>query len=155
MNLDDAAAICALKYAYFRHLDSKEWDELEQLFTEDATASYEDGKSSFSGRAAIMEFLVTSMATHDLISMHHGHHPELRQITNDSAEGTWYLVDRVILPKMDYEIGGTAFYSDKYARVGGQWKIAHTGYVRVFEEHRTSSTGALLRFNSRFDASPS
>ncbi|MEI6701405.1 MAG: nuclear transport factor 2 family protein, partial [Actinomycetota bacterium] len=64
-------------------------------------------------------------------------------------------VDRVILPKMDYEIGGTAFYSDSYVREDGQWKISHTGYVRVFEEHRTYSTGALLRFNSRFDASPS
>ena len=151
MQPDDFAALCALKHAYFRHLDLKEFDQLEALFTEGATASYQDGASSFAGREAIMEFLRTSMATHDLISMHHGHHPELRSIDDDHAEGTWYLVDRVILPKMDYEIGGTAFYADRYERVGGRWRIAHTGYERVFEEHRTHSTGALLRFTSRFD----
>jgi len=35
-------AIKALKYAYFRHLDLKEFDDLGALLTADATASYED-----------------------------------------------------------------------------------------------------------------
>jgi hypothetical protein len=151
MQPDDFAAICALKYAYFRHLDLKEFDQLAELFTEDATASYQDGKSSFASKDAIMEFLSSSMATHDLISMHHGHHPEIRAVDEETAEGTWYLTDRVILPKMDYEIVGTAFYTDRYVRAQGKWRICHTGYLRVYEEHRTHSTGALLQFTSRFD----
>ena len=52
---------------------------------------------------------------------------------------------------MDYEIVGTAFYADRYVRADGKWKIAHTGYVRVYEEHRKHSSGELLRFTSRFD----
>jgi hypothetical protein len=33
---------------------------------------------------------------------------------------------------------------------GGRWRIDHTGYERVFEEHRRHSTGELLSFRSRF-----
>ncbi len=154
MHPDDHAAICALKYAYFRHLDLKEYDALEALFTVDATSSYSDGRKSYNGAAQIVGFLRRTMDTPSLISMHQGHHPELRMIDDHTAEGTWYLVDRVILPESDYEISGTAFYADRYVRDGGHWKIAHTGYSRVFEEHRTHSTGALISFTSRF-SSPS
>jgi hypothetical protein len=58
----------------------------------------------------------------------------------------------VIVPSADLEIGGTAFYSDRYAKTDDGWRIAHTGYMRVFEEHRTHSTLAVLSFSSRFDA---
>jgi hypothetical protein len=31
-------------------------------------------------------------------------------------------------------ISGAAFYEDRYARgADGRWRIAHTGYVRVYE----------------------
>jgi hypothetical protein len=51
--MDTAAeleAIRRLKYAYFRTLDLKQFDQLGQLLTEDATASYEDGKTVLEGR---------------------------------------------------------------------------------------------------------
>jgi hypothetical protein len=67
-----------------------------------------------------------------------------------SATGTWYLQDRVIVPSADIEIGGTAFYADRYSKSDGGWRIAHTGYLRVFEEHRTHSTLAVHSFSSRF-----
>ena len=49
------------------------------------------------------------------------------------------------------EIAGTAFYSDRYTKTDDGWRIAHTGYMRVFEEHRAHSTLALHTFSSRFD----
>ncbi len=48
------------------------------------------------------------------------------------------------MPSADLEIGGTAFYEDRYRRTSEGWRIAHTGYMRVFEEHRTHSTMAVL-----------
>ncbi len=42
-------AIRRLKYAYFRNLDLKQFDELGRLLTENATASYEDGKTVLEG----------------------------------------------------------------------------------------------------------
>ena len=58
--MDTAAeleAIRRLKYAYFRTLDLKQFDELGALLTEDVTASYEDGKTVLEGRAAIVAWL--------------------------------------------------------------------------------------------------
>lgn len=44
----------------------------------------------------------------------------------------------------------TGLYSDRYTKTDQGWRIAHTGYKRVFEEHRVHSTLAVLSFTSRF-----
>src|SRR5271166_3812414 len=108
MRLEDLDAITALKYAYFRHLDLKEFDQLGELLTETATAAYEDGTTSLEGRAAIVAFLSGSLSDPGIVSSHHGHHPEITFDDDDRARGTWYLQDRVIVPRHDLEIGGTA-----------------------------------------------
>jgi len=151
MRHDDIAAITRLKYQYFRHLDLKEFDALGALLTDGCTAAYDDGNLSFEGRDAIVSFLSDSLSSAGLISEHHGHHPEIDFNGDESATGVWYLEDRVLIPEADLEISGTAFYEDRYERVDGQWRIAHTGYVRVFEEQRDFSTRALKKFSSRFD----
>jgi ketosteroid isomerase-like protein len=151
MRLDDIEEICALKYRYFRHLDLKEFDELGALLTDDCAAAYDDGALSFEGRAAIVEFLGSSLSGAGIISEHHGHHPEITFTGPDAAVGTWYLEDRVLIPAADLEIAGTAFYEDVYRRDDGTWRIAATGYRRVFEEHRSFTTRALTSFRSRFD----
>jgi len=147
-------AIRRLKYAYFRTLDLKQFDELGQLLTVDATAAYEDGRTRLDGRDAIVAWLTEVLGDPGIATEHHGHHPEIELTSDSTAEGTWYLQDRVIVPAADLEIGGTAFYDDRYRRTPEGWRIAHTGYVRVFEEHRTHSTLALRSFTSRFAATP-
>lgn len=141
-----------LKYAYFRTLDLKQFDELGALLTEDATASYEDGRTVLDGRDAIVSWLSQALGDPGIVTEHHGHHPEITFGSDSEAKGTWYLQDRVIVPGADLEIGGTAFYEDRYRRTGEGWRIAHTGYTRVFEEHRTHSTMAVRSFTSRFAA---
>ena len=151
--MDEAAeleAIRQLKYAYFRTLDLKQFDALGALLTEDATTAYEDGRTQLTGRAAIVEWLSGALGDPGIVTEHHCHHPEITITSDTGAEGTWYLQDRVIVPAADLEIGGTAFYTDRYVRTTEGWRIAHTGYVRVFEEHRTHSTLAVRSFTSRF-----
>jgi hypothetical protein len=153
--VDEAAeleAIRRVKYAYFRTLDLKQFEALGELLTESVTASYEDGKTRLEGRAAVVEWLRGVLGDPGIVTEHHGHHPEITLTSDVAAEGTWYLQDRVIVPAADLEIGGTAFYADRYQRTGERWQIAHTGYTRVFEEHRTHSTQALRSFTSRFGA---
>jgi hypothetical protein len=148
---DELESIRRLKYAYFRTLDLKEFEQLGALLTDDATASYEDGKTVLDGRAAIVAWLSAALGDPGIVTEHHGHHPEITLTSDTTAEGTWYLQDRVIVPSADIEIGGTAFYADRYALTVEGWRIAHTGYTRVFEEHRTHSTSAVRSFTSRFD----
>ena len=49
-------AIQNLKYEYFRRLDSKQFDDLIKLFTEDATTAYDNGRYSCHGREGIFIF---------------------------------------------------------------------------------------------------
>ncbi len=146
-------AIRRLKYAYFRTLDLKQFDDLGALLTEDATASYEDGRTVLKGRSAIVSWLQAVLGDVGIVTEHHGHHPEITFTSESTADGTWYLQDRVIIAAADLEIDGTAFYADRYVLAGESWKIAHTGYTRVFEEQRTHSTFEVRSFTSRFDAS--
>jgi len=151
--MDTAAeleAIRRLKYAYFRTLDLKQFEDLGALLTADATASYEDGKTVLESRAAIVSWLGAVLGDPGIVTEHHGHHPEITLSSDTTAEGTWYLQDRVIIPAADLEIDGTAFYADAYRLTEEGWRIAHTGYVRVFEEQRTHSTFEVRSFSSRF-----
>jgi hypothetical protein len=139
-----------LKYRYWRYLDLKQFDELGLLLTEDATSAYQDGVHAFEGRAAIVQFLIDSLADPGIVTQHQGHHPEITLVSPTEATGVWYLFDRVVMPSADLEIGGTAFYEDRYVRTDDGWRIAHTGYRRVFEERRTHRTHDVQSFTSRF-----
>lgn len=126
-------AIKRLKYRYVRLIDLKQWDELESLFVPDATATYSDGKYAFDGRDAIMAFLRESMASTNMLTSHKVHQPEI-DIDGDRATATWALEDVVIHLDYNLRISGAAFYSDRYVKVDGEWRIEHTGYERVYEE---------------------
>ena len=144
MALDDIDAICRLKYAYFRLLDLKRYDELGALFTDDATTSYQSGEMRQAGRDAIVAFLRDSLSDPAVITFHTGHHPEVVLTSAGTATGTWYLEDRVIVPAHDFVLSGTALYHDEYVKSDGEWKIVHTGYERIYEEHRRYSSGKVI-----------
>lgn len=132
--LEAVEAIKQLKYRYFRLLDCKLWDELGGCFTEDATAAYDDGRYSFQGREAILGFLHGALGSHDVVSVHHGHNPEIVVRDENHAEGCWALADYLIFREANTRLRGAAYYRDEYVRIDGAWKIAHTGYTRLFEE---------------------
>lgn len=122
-----------LKYRYLRCLDLKLWDQLETLFTEDATASYGGGAYAFDGRDAIMGFLRESMGSEKMLTSHKCHHPEI-DVDGDTATATWALEDVVVHQDYGLTIQGAAFYEDTYVKRDGKWLISRTGYKRVYEE---------------------
>jgi len=134
VDLQEIEAIKRLKYRYVRCLDQKRWKELEECFTEDATAAYSDGTYSFAGRGKIMEFLTGAMSANSMITSHTVHHPEIDFTSETAARGVWALTDTVIETSANITIRGAAFYEDEYVKVDGQWKIKSTGYKRIFEE---------------------
>lgn len=133
-DLVEIEAVKRLKYAYVRLLDTKRWDEVGDLFVEDATASYSDGRYSFDGRDAIVGFLRDSMSSERMLTSHKVHQPEIELTGPGSARAVWALDDVVIHLEHNLTIRGAAFYSDEYVKVDGAWKIKHTGYSRVYEE---------------------
>lgn len=134
VDLQEIEAIKRLKYRYCRCLDEKRWDEMAQCLTDEATAAYSDGQYSFTGRAAIMQFLRDALDGRHMITSHRVHQPEIDLTGPDTATGIWALDDVVIETKANIVIRGSAFYRDEYAKISGQWKIRHTGYQRIYEE---------------------
>ena len=148
---DDLEAIRALKAAYFRLLDTKEFALLGEVLADDVTTSYEGGRHEFTCRADVVDFLQRSLGDPGIVHVHTAHHPEITFTSADEAVGIWYLEDRVIVPAADFQLTGTALYEDVYVRSPAGWLIKHTGYRRIYEEHRRHSTGELLSFSSRFE----
>lgn len=132
---DGVAAIKQTKYRYLRALDTRDWDLFAAQMTEDVVAEYGASVGAahqFTDRDALVEFMRTSM-TADVISEHRVAHPEITLDGPDSATGTWYLQDKIIVPKYDFMLTGAAFYTDRYRRTDGRWQISVTGYRRTYE----------------------
>ena len=136
MDLVALEEIKRLKYRYLRCVDTKNWDELADTLTDDATADYGTpayGKPlSFIGRDAIVGFLRDNLGP-GVITTHFATQPEI-DLDGDEATGTWGFEDTVIATEHRVVIAGAAFYEDRYLRCAdGRWRIRHTGYQRTYE----------------------
>jgi len=121
-----------LKYRYTRALDHKDWDLFRSCFVDDATASY-GGRLEFAGADEIVEYMRTNLGA-NMITVHQLHHPEF-SVDGDEATGTWSLMDRVIMTDYRFLLDGASTYQDRYVRGSdGVWRIAHTGYERIYEQ---------------------
>jgi hypothetical protein len=152
-DLHEIEAIKRLKYRYMRCLDQKRWDEIRDCFVDDATAAYSGGKYAFEGRDAIVGFFAQAMGSPGFLSSHRVGHPEIELTGPDTATGTWALDDTVVDVDRGITLRGAAFYTDRYVKVGGAWKIAHTGYERTFEEVEPRRKELVLTQRARFAAS--
>lgn len=133
-DLVEIEAIKQVKYRYLRAVDTRDWNLLAGTLTEDATSAYSSGKLSYEGRDAIIKFLSESMPEKEMLTSHKVHHPEIELTGPDTADARWALEDVVILLSAGLTLRGAAFYEDKMRKVDGQWRIAHTGYRRLYEE---------------------
>ena len=136
MDLAVLEEIRQLKYRYLRCVDQKLWDEMAELFTEDATVDYGThvyGKPlKLGGRGEIIAFFRAKLGP-EIITVHAAGQPEIT-VDGDQATGCWRFEDTVIATEWKVVIGGAAFYEDRYRKCDdGKWRISHTGYVRIYE----------------------
>jgi len=150
--LVELEAIKQLKGRYMRCVDTKDWDGLAATFAPDACCEYSDGKFRFEGRDAIIGFLSESLGSTEIATMHQSHTPEIEITGEATARGTWYFEDVVINPGAVSErmpngtmLHGTGIYHDEYRKLDGEWKIALTGYERIFEYLQPRDPDARLR----------
>jgi uncharacterized protein (TIGR02246 family) len=133
MSYEDERAIERLKYAYCRFLDTKDFAAMCALMTEDVTVTYGGGAITLTGRAAVEDYLTKAMSDPQMLTSHLVSHPEI-DVDGDAATGRWALQDTVILDAHNIEIRGASTYEDRYVRTADGWRIAHTGYKRLFEQ---------------------
>jgi hypothetical protein len=143
--MGDIEDIQRVKYRYLRALDTKHWDEFADTLTEDVIGDYGESLGEthhFTDRATLVEFMRTSMPA-EVITDHRVTHPEI-DVDGDEATATWYLQDKVIVPKFDFMLIGAGFYRDRYRRTTDGWKISVTGYDRTYD---ASFSTKALEFN--------
>ena len=137
MTLDDLAdieAIKQVKYRYLRALDTKHWDDFTNTLAEDIKADYGPSIGNelhFTNRADLVEYMRTSLPA-NVITEHRVTHPDI-VVDGDTATGSWYLQDRVIVAEFNFMLIGAAFYRDTYRRTDDGWKISGTGYDRTYD----------------------
>lgn len=131
--LADIEAIKVLKAQYFYFLDTKRWDELRALFTDDATFDPAgEGAYTFAGLAGFIAGASAGLA--DAVSVHHGHMPMIELVDADHATGIWSMTDDVavaVAGSPPRRFIGKGHYHETYRREQQRWKIASWKLTRL------------------------
>jgi hypothetical protein len=121
--LKDLEAIKSLKSKYCHLVDSRSWNELAELWTEDATCDY-GFFGSYRGRDEIVEkFFGELVESASSFNAHMIHNP-LIDLRGDRASGTWYLTAHTTIQPANQAVWVMGLYRDEFERVEGEWKIS-------------------------------
>ncbi len=126
-----------LKARYFRCLDTKDWACIATLFTSDATAVYNvEGSGDLAtpdnpvtGNEAIAAFI--QRAVEHLVTIHHGHMPEIEITSPSTATGIWAMLDILQEPGGENLVHGWGHYHETYERIDGRWYIKTLRLTRL------------------------
>ncbi|MAI79447.1 MAG: hypothetical protein CL917_10935 [Deltaproteobacteria bacterium] len=133
-HLMDIEAIKQVKHAYFRCIDTANFQELEGLFHEDVLVHFVGGNYEWKlqGRDEYLSSIKAAF-NRESIGHHNGHHPEIQVLSETEATGIWYLSDNMWVFNFDFFTTGTAIYWDRYVKENGRWLIRETRYERIYE----------------------
>jgi hypothetical protein len=123
-----------LKARYFRYMDSKHWDALAALFTQDmkiltpSGAVYTDSGPAY---AASLKYSLEHS-----VSVHQGFMSEIEIIDEANATGVWAMQDVIEWtdrhPTQGWKsILGRGHYHDTYRNVAGSWLISGFTLTRL------------------------
>ena len=132
--LMDMEAIRQLKHAYFRCIDTANFDELATLFHDEVSVLLKGGNYEWKleGKQAYVDAVRQSFHR-GAIGHHNGLQPEIQLLSEREATGIWYLADHMWMVDQEFFTTGTALYWDRYLKVDGRWLIKDTKYERIYE----------------------
>jgi SnoaL-like protein len=128
----DAEEIKQLKARYFRYMDTKQWSGWEEIFTADAVMDVSEeqvGESVIKGRDKIIPFV--SKVLEGVVTVHHGHMPEIEVLSETTARGIWSMEDKLRWPNGKTTLHGYGHYHETYEKVDGRWRIKTLKLTRL------------------------
>ncbi len=142
MTLEQLSAIeeiKQLKARYFRCMDTKDWTGLQAVFAEDAEFDMR-GEAADPSKAA--DGLVTGAAkiaafirnaVEDLVTVHHGHMPEIELTSASTAKGIWAMEDLLRWPTgaTITALHGFGHYHETYRLTEEGWRIQTSRLTRL------------------------
>jgi hypothetical protein len=143
MTVDELIAteeIRQLKARYFRFLDNKQWNDLQNVWTDDAILDMTEGRGSETptdqvrfhvGREAIVAFIRSIIG--DVQTVHQGHQFEVSFVSPEVARGQWAMTDILRWPTGApvRELHGWGYYHDTYERISDTWLIKSSKLTRL------------------------
>jgi SnoaL-like domain len=127
--MDDIEHIKQLKARYFRTMDLKDWTAMRGLFAEDVTIdTTQSGGGMVEGADTFMEFL--QGALDGVVTVHHGHTPEIALSSATTATGIWAMEDMLRWPDGS-ELHGYGHYTETYVKADDAWLIRSSTLSRL------------------------
>ena len=122
-----------LKARYFRCMDTKDWDGLADVFSADAVLDHTAAEVDHTvhGAREIAGFIRDAIS--EVVTVHHGHMPEIQVDSPTTARGTWAMEDMLWWPDGDTarSMHGYGHYHEDYVKVDGEWKIQVNRLTRL------------------------
>ncbi|MBK7250756.1 MAG: nuclear transport factor 2 family protein [Gammaproteobacteria bacterium] len=128
-----------LKARYFRCMDAKDWAGFEAVFTPDVITDFREGTQPrnesllIEGAARFVAGLAPTLEP--LITVHHGHMPEIEIISETTATGIWAMEDKLWAPESSNmpwrRLHGYGHYHERYEKRGGEWRISAIRLTRL------------------------
>jgi hypothetical protein len=136
-----------LKARYFRCVDTKDWEGLNDVFAPDVVFDRTYGKSVRNrwtgewtpplpatqllvrGREEVIAMVKDAVA--DLLTVHHGHMPEISLSDGDLANATWAMSDELRDRGGRLILAGRGHYHDTCRRTDGAWRIESSRLTRL------------------------
>ena len=129
--LEAIEEIKQLKAHYFRCLDTKDWDGFAGVFAPDAVMDMSSemrdgttqGEGITKGNREIAAFV--RGAVDPVVTVHHGHTPEIDITWATTATGIWAMEDKLRWPEGSplRTMHGHGHYHETYEKVDGRWLI--------------------------------
>jgi len=136
----DIEAIKQLKARYFRMMDTKDWDGLAAVFTDDVEIDMTgEGGGITRSVADYMPFLRQNIET--VTTVHHGHMPEIDLTSPTTATGIWAMEDELWWPEGGplAHLHGYGHYHETYEKTPEGWRIKTMKLTRLRREVQASA----------------
>jgi len=127
-----------LKARYYRFLDTKQWDDFETVFTEDAVMDVrnpdrivETDEGLYRGNRVIRQFAERALGNGT--STDRAFLPEITVTSATEASGIWAQEDRLTWPpgNVNTALEGFGYEYETYEKIGDAWRIKSTRLTRV------------------------
>jgi len=126
---DEIEAIRRLKARYFRSMDTKDWNGMREVFSDDVVIdTAEAGGQVARGADEFMAFLREALG--DAVTVHQGHMPEIDLTSETTATGIWALND-IIIWSSGMRLDGYGHYHETYEKSDGEWRIKSSKLTRL------------------------
>jgi len=136
-NERDTMQIQRVMSAYCRYVDTKQWEQLRDIITDDASLRFlgVDAQTlhTFTGAAGLIAACKEGIS--DLATVHHLHNPEINIADDQHASAIWAMEDRFYMTddagKSIRVFHGYGHYHVTFINQAGHWKIADLKLTRV------------------------